>query len=431
MTLITCAQVCKNWREAAYNPHCWKGYTLHVHEKSLLAKVSSARSVKERGIKEVSITNMKKHQNVTARMLKNIASHADISAMTLKDLYLLPEVAIDIPKQFDSLRVLAIKHRCISEEGLRIALQPMVNLEELFLRWWTQDLWGKGISMAPCYPEFDYMGVIIDNLPKLRDLEIIDDAVCLEAPNLPVSNKSKPDLQRLVFNGMLNMVGAMADIPRAFPNLRHFELRCTSRGHSNDYLQDSLFSSLCTELQSLVLYDAKFMPTHVTTILHCSNLQALDLTLLDIVEQDSLGDYELGSLCVSLPNLKLLNLSGHNEVTSRALNRIPGWLKKLEVLKLPDVFRSFHEINEFLNLVENLLKNLISLRYPLYIGREVMEIRCIKYISDYDEKEILKRCIIDHKQFISVRRDSKEWHEAVGAKFFLLPTTHHLGRMYD
>ena len=338
---------------------------------------------------------------------------------------------MDIPKQFDSLRVLAIKHRCISEEGLRIALQPMVNLEELFLRWWTQDLWGKGISMAPCCPEFDYMGVIIDNLPKLRDLEIIDDAVCLEAPNLPVSNKSKPDLQRLVFNGVLNMVGAMADIPRAFPNLRHFELRCTSRGHSNDYLQDSLFSSLCTELQSLVLYDAKFMPTHVTTILHCSNLQALDLTLLDIVEQDSLGDYELGSLCVSLPNLKLLNLSGHNEVTSRALNRIPGWLKKLEVLKLSDVFGSFHEINEFLNLVENLLKNLISLRYPLYIGREVMEIRCIKYISDYDEKEILKRCIIDHKQFISVRRDSKEWHEAVGAKFFLLPTTHHLGRMYD
>ena len=140
MTLITCAQVCKNWREAAYNPHCWKGYTLHVYEKSLLAKVSSARSVKERGIKEVSISNMKKHQNVTARMLKNIATHAEISAMTLKHVYLVPEVAIDIPKQFDSLRVLAIKHRCISEEGLRIALQPMVNLEELFLHWWFKGI---------------------------------------------------------------------------------------------------------------------------------------------------------------------------------------------------------------------------------------------------------------------------------------------------
>ena len=373
---------------------------------------------------------MKTHRKITAKMLKNCADHARFSVMALQDIYLLPEVTMDLPRQFDCLRVLAVSHSRISEEGLRIALQPMVNLEELFLHWWTAEFLSEEWFEEPPCQEFDYMEVIVSNLPKLKDLEIMGSDLCISAPKIP-ANAPMPDLQRLVLHGMHKMDRAMDDIPIAFPNLRHFELRY-ARGHRSHYLKHSLFSSLCRELQSLVLSDAVFAPSDVTAILHCSNLQALDLTCM-IHFQNSLTDFELRSLCVSLPNLKLLNISGHESLTHRGLNRIPRRLKKLEVLKLPDVFEhNLERLEEFLQHVGSHLKNLICLRGLDHIGLFIVEMRHIKYISmQYEEKEIMMRSSIDHTQFHEIDYGSKEWDEAVGAKFFLLPTTYHFGRMYD
>ena len=453
--LRVCAQVCQSWRQAAYDPVFWRESAPLYKDFNALS-VDTAKSFKERGIKNIKLGAIELNEASLSTMFLNLSEHVEVENLIFVGLLTEHGITRHLPPSFPSLIRLNLHHSSldvITEDGLRTLLTPMVNLQQLFISeyygWKYKERKGKDKIANKEQPGFDYFEVVFSCLPKLTALDVTILGAWNGLANLEKTTDAPvPNLLQLAFydddqpNDCREVIEKAS---RKFPNLKHLEL-----GISNNTGDD--FDEFDTEfknLESLYLHQSScniLIPDILISICHgCSNLKALDVNVSSPyfgLEMDD--NVILNVLHKCLNTLRVINISGHG-TTLKVWNKhlLPN-LVNLEVLVLGIFFLHVEKCTEekvkFLNNVRSHTPNLISLQGILITEAEYDSLPSLKYITkqphihvdscslDYyittrSDRHMTSRLLSDQTKstWVDVVSGTPQWSEAMGSKYFILP----------
>ena len=473
-TLRVCAQVCRCWRQAAYDPAFWcKSAPLYENFSDL--NVDTAKSLKERNIKTVKLGVIESDEAELATMFSNLSQHAEIENLHLVGLLTVHNITRHLPASFPSLIRLNLNQSTqgiVTEDGFRRLLQPLVNLEQLTIsEYYGWKYKNKGKIVSEEQPSFDYFEVIFTCLPKLKALDVsilgtTDGSIYFEeTTETPVPNI----LQLALFDvEPIDCRKVIEKASRKFPNLKHLDLGISN--HSGQDMDQVDVDFKCLESLYMNQTSSQIMIPYTLDWIcgGCKSLKALDVSVYSPYFGCVMENGDIAGVLESCANtLRVINLSGHG-TTLRIWNETAPQLVNLEVLVL-GVFekdesdssnrssdndsdntsdgdhdndrinrKTYAEVKAaFIDNIRSHMPNLVSLLGLLITETEYDSLPTVKYISKEDHldscswKSYIKTRSDRHPlstkrvgsdlDWLDVMKDTPEWVEATGLKYFTLP----------
>ena len=452
---LRCAQVCKHWRTAVYHPSLWTNYLFCVMEDGLNAE--TATSLKERDIKTVSLRLNKFRQNEPSgsphhqSTLKTLASCANVAEIqtllllgrpspappecTMNEIVLCPK----FPSSFETLHSLLIYNVDLLEASLQAALGALSNLHTLHMKWQypVPAYHGPRFRYESKEYSFDFLSIILKELPSLKDLEIQSCAYSgwgKEGFSISDDIAVLPNLERLAiydqFNDMIRPQH-LRDILQKFPSLKHIDLWLNTEhlsGNSQQQLQlptVNSVQSLCQNGQNIrdpiehcyVLFRAIF-----------PNLSALDLSFCGVCHKPF--DEETVSLLTEhAPNLEVLRLEGYTMMTDEQIQQMLFQMSQLKVLiiKLTVAVWEGNPFKEGLIISsDSQLRSLLLIArgHTTFTPDLFFGLERVKYLWWNNECKVKQRVHNPNSQedeWKVVPSGSEGWKEATGWNYFHLP----------
>ena len=455
VSLVRCALVCREWKDAAYANKIWSRTVFDVPRTGLT--VDAAKSLKVRGVNAVCINQdwlsinppMKaiggaQNDEMYFAMLEGLKIPQNRLLKCKKQLTILLLTCIN-PLEVDTLMLCNTpcsfkagiqlrKISCLGLVNVQITLERLAeivslteNLQQLYINQ-HQRLSMSNMMMSHAYEyKIDSVEALkraIEARPTLRCLEFETTLWYASSPRLKLDVNQSPSLESLEFTesgAFRNFF--IEDLAEKLPNLKHLRF---------DY--DGLWASETPpkflSLQSLrVLYKAgnwykhsKFLfPLFKVT----PNLVALDLREPDCysIKRFGLKDEDITNLIETFPNLEVLNISGNRALNAEDVIKLPEMLPKLHILVAQDINLVWETVPVKNGQVCAGLTSFLVEHNPPWVGSlQSLTYKSVSKTAESGEVgsiyRLSDRARHDKPNWVKVSEGSRHWDNALGLDYF-------------